>query len=301
MSAHDRPDLVGLHLTVLPARPAHGRAGSAPVRRRGHLAPVRPPPGVPAGGACRAQSCSPATAPAMRPACGRDLRARGARRTTRTRGRPEHAARAAADRARARARAARAGARPADGRLLERGARHRRRGGAARGSRAEVGLDGRCDARARRTTRTSIACSRSTAQAQSSAINGDPGASCSTAGCSSSARSREAAFEQAFEQLATAARTRRRAREAGAHEPRAARSSRASLHVRVPRLGERRGAERARDLLRRRVAVERRALARDAAGGADQRLHPLGRQLLPHARRRPRARSTRSSACRRGR
>ena len=43
-------------------------------------------------------------------------------------------------------------------------------------------------------------------------------------------------------------------------------------------------AERARDLLGRRLAVERRPLARDAARGADQRLHPLGRQLLPPPR-----------------
>ena len=49
------------------------------------------------------------------------------------------------------------------------------------------------------------------------------------------------------------------------------------------------------------VAVQRRPLPRHAAGGADRLLHPLRRQLLAVARARPRARSTRSSASRRGR
>ena len=86
----------------------------------------------------------------------------------------------------------------------------------------------------------------------------------------------------------------------GPQQPRG-RGSRASLTCGFDGSASGAAPNEARDPLLGRVAVERRALARDAAGGADQRLHLLRRQLLARTPRRPRARSTRSSASRRGR
>ncbi len=56
------------------------------------------------------------------------------------------------------------------------------------------------------------------------------------------------------------------------------------VHMRVPRLCERVGPERARNLFRGRLAVERRSLPRDPARRTDQRLHLLRRELLPPPR-----------------
>ena len=50
MATSRDPHLVGLHLTVLPHRPADGRAARAPVRRRSGLASLRPAPRIPGGG-----------------------------------------------------------------------------------------------------------------------------------------------------------------------------------------------------------------------------------------------------------
>src|SRR4051794_2568959 len=61
---------------------------------------------------------------------------------------------------------------------------------------------------------------------------------------------------------------------AGACEPLWARQARLA-HVRVRDRRELLGAERPRDLLRRRIAVDRRALPRHATRGTDQRLHLL--------------------------
>ena len=53
------------------------------------------------------------------------------------------------------------------------------------------------------------------------------------------------------------------------------------VHVRVRRLRQRRSAERLRNLLGGRLAVERRALPRHTTGTPDQRLHLLGRAWRP--------------------
>ena len=72
-------------------------------------------------------------------------------------------------------------------------------------------------------------------------------------------------------------------------------------HGRVDRLGERRGAEARPPALVGDLAVERRPLPRRATGRADQLLHPLRRAAPAPTPSRRRGRSTRSSACRRGR
>src|SRR5262249_16488317 len=107
-----------LHLTVLPARPANGRAGTARVRRRPPLAPVRPAPRVSAG-----RDPAGGTAPPLRDRRGRGRPAARAVRGRKPRvqpaaGRPEQPAPPAPDRAGAGTRAARAVPRAADGRLL---------------------------------------------------------------------------------------------------------------------------------------------------------------------------------------
>ena len=156
--AHRR-GLVRLHLTVLPARPAHGRVDAGPVRCRDHVASLRPSSGVPAGGPfARGGVCA-----VRRP--GRDaerdegaIRAAGTRRTTR----PQDVipntrlAQQLAELARTR------GSRPADaGRLMDaywaeardigdtrRAARARGRGGHRR-PRGRLGRPGLSRARAR--------------------------------------------------------------------------------------------------------------------------------------------------------
>ena len=72
-------------------------------------------------------------------------------------------------------------------------------------------------------------------------------------------------------------------------------------HRRVERLGQRRGAERAPHLRLGRRAVGRRPLARHPAGRADHAPPSAPAAAPAPTPSRPRARSTRSSACRRGR
>ena len=187
MAAEPSSSLVRLHLTVLPARPADGRVDAAPVRRRGHVAPVRPAPGVPAGGHPARAAAPRATATAIH----ERLRAvRGSTGSTTTRRPTSSRTRRArsGDRARARARAARAVARPADGRLLGERREHRRPRRAAALA-AEVGLDATTStsARGRRVPRARAGVDGAGAVDRRHAVCRP---SCSTAGCSCSARSR---------------------------------------------------------------------------------------------------------------
>ena len=190
-------DLVGLHLTVLPARPADGRVARAPVRCRGDLASIRSPSGIPPARHSAVGAQRPLRRRAHRASEG-GVHGPGARLQPAARGGPEHDARAAADRARPRPRPAPAISRPAHAGLLG--------GGATSASPPSSKLS---PPRWVWTATRSSTCSRvtptatvSTARPRRRSRSGSPAsrASCSTAACSSWRKPRSV-FEQALGQL----------------------------------------------------------------------------------------------------
>ena len=198
MSEHTRRDLVRLHLTVLPARPAHGRVDAEPSSAPRStwlpfdLHPEYPPEGIPRAELHRAlrleRRCTTAA---------RAVRAGGPRVQPAARRRPEHAPRAAAHRARARARAARA----MHDRLMDAYWAEASNIGDAdelRRLAAEVGLDDPDTALRRRGY--SSACSRRRRRRTRSARPACRPSS-STGGCSCSGAQPREVFEQAFGRL----------------------------------------------------------------------------------------------------